>query len=108
MRMQEWGEGQRERKERISSRFLIGCRVRQYLDLTLLRSSFGMIYDSLDYARRNEPKFARQTCRSWPVEEDKDLKKTAKGPQKRNKESQVSEFWYTQGCLCSFKWIFKF
>jgi len=49
------------------------------------KSGFGMIYDSLDYAKKNEPK---QTRKTWPVEEGKDVTKRVKGTQEQNEESQ--------------------
>ena len=48
-------------------------------------TGFGMIYDSLDYAKKNEPK---HRLARHGLYEKKDLKKTAKGTQEQNEESQ--------------------
>ncbi|XP_034859686.1 40S ribosomal protein S24-like [Mirounga leonina] len=50
-------------------------------------SGFGMIYDSLDYAKKNEPK--QRLARHGLYEgEKKDVKKIVKGTQEQNEESQ--------------------
>ena len=48
-------------------------------------TGFGMIYDSLDYVKKKEPKyrFAR-----YGLKEGKDLKKAAEGMQEQSEESQ--------------------
>ena len=57
-------------------------------------TGFGMIYDSLDYAK-SEPK--HRLTKTWPKWEEKDLKKTAKGTQEQNEESQGD---YKGWCWC--------
>ncbi|CAD7688820.1 unnamed protein product [Nyctereutes procyonoides] len=47
---------------------------------------FGMIYDSLDYTKKNEPK--HRLGRHGLYEKKKDIKKTAQRMQKQNEESQ--------------------
>ncbi|XP_034516067.1 40S ribosomal protein S24-like [Ailuropoda melanoleuca] len=47
-------------------------------------TSFGIIYDSLDYAKTNEPK---QTCKTWPIGEEKTSRKQQK--KHKNKMKKV-------------------
>ncbi|XP_034858802.1 40S ribosomal protein S24-like [Mirounga leonina] len=49
-------------------------------------TGFGMIYDSLDYAKKNEPK--HRLARHGLYEKKKTIKKTVKGTQEQNEESQ--------------------
>ncbi|XP_044102911.1 40S ribosomal protein S24-like [Neovison vison] len=48
-------------------------------------TGFGMIDESLDYAKKNEPKSDSQDMACM---REKDVKKTAKGTQKQKEESQ--------------------
>ena len=49
-------------------------------------TGFGIISDSLDYAKKNEPK--HRLARHCLYEKKKDLKKTVKRMQEQNEESQ--------------------
>ncbi|EHB17102.1 40S ribosomal protein S24 [Heterocephalus glaber] len=47
-------------------------------------TGFGMIYDSLDYVKKNEPK---QTCKTQSLyEKRKTIKRAAEGTQEQNEE----------------------
>uniref|UniRef100_A0A8C6GA07 Small ribosomal subunit protein eS24 n=1 Tax=Mus spicilegus TaxID=10103 RepID=A0A8C6GA07_MUSSI len=49
-------------------------------------TGFGMIYDSLDYAKKNEPKHRHASHGLY--EKKKNLPKTAKGTKEQNEEGQ--------------------
>merc|ERR1712071_86575 len=51
-------------------------------------TGFAMVYDSLDYAKKNEPKYRLQRHGLY---EKKDLQKTAQGTQEQNEEGQGNQ-----------------
>ena len=71
-----------------SEPILVVARPQCWRRLLRVSFGFGMIYDSLDYVKKKESQ--TNTCKTWPVREEKDLKKTAKGTQEQNEESQFS------------------